>query len=286
VGIWDDMRGLEASYKTIGQIAAVLALMPFGLVIRELNIPFVGVVSIEPWLGISLTLFWIVGIMNTLNFVDGIDGLAAGVTITILFALSVISIVTNQLLMVIVCIILAGSVVGFLRYNFPPASIFMGDCGAMFLGFVLAVISTKVIFQNPQITANSTVPVLIFGLPILDTTWAIVRRLKKRRSPFKADILHTHHRLVNIGFTQRQAAFTLYAASLLSVMAGLAIVFAGSDKLAIAILASMLVIALVGIAVLSRLSSFLEIPKPGIAPTNPDKSLSETLTRKEISTRL
>jgi UDP-GlcNAc:undecaprenyl-phosphate GlcNAc-1-phosphate transferase len=271
VGVWDDLWGLKARRKLIGQVVAVLAIMPFGFVIRRFGIPFVGIVEIGWKLGMPLTLFWIVGIANTINFIDGMDGLAAGTVITISSVLFVISVVTGQLLMAIVCLILAGSTLGFLRYNFHPATIFMGDCGAMFLGFMLAAVSVEILFQNPSVTASSFVPVLIFGLPIVDTSWAIIRRLKRRRSPFHADSLHIHHRLINLDFTQRQAVLVLYAVSSLSVTAGLIIALTGSEKLAVILSASMLAIALAGIMVLNRVS-----PSPSLLehePVQPSGSL-------------
>jgi UDP-GlcNAc:undecaprenyl-phosphate GlcNAc-1-phosphate transferase len=261
VGIWDDLWGLKAGRKLVGQVVAVLAIMPFGFVIREFSIPFAGVVEIGWKLGIPLTLFWIVGVANTINFIDGMDGLAAGTVITISCALFVISVVTDRLLMAVVCLVLTGSTLGFLRYNFHPATIFMGDCGAMFLGFMLAAVSVEVLFQNPSIAASSFVPVLIFGLPILDTSWAILRRLRRRQSPFHADNFHIHHRLIDLGLTQRQAAVVLYAVSSLSVTAGLTIALAGSERLGVVLSASMLAVALAGIMVLNRVSPSPKLPE-------------------------
>ncbi len=251
---WDDLRDLSARKKLVGQIVAVLVLMPFGFVIRELNIPFVGVVEVGWYLGALLAIFWIVGITNTINFIDGMDGLAAGIAIIISSTLFIISILSGQLIMALICLALTGSALGFLRYNFHPASIFMGDCGAMFLGFMLAAISVKLLFQSTTIVASSCLPVLIFGLPIVDTSWAIMRRLRRRRSPFHADSFHTHHRLINLGLTQFVAVVILYASSLLCVSAGLIIILIGSEKLAVVIAAFMLVIALVGIIMLGRAS--------------------------------
>ncbi len=262
VGIWDDLWVVKARNKMIGQFAAVLVLMPFGFIIRELNIPFVGVVTIRWELGLLLSLFWMTGIVNTINFIDGIDGLAAGVSITISSALFALSVITGQLLMAAICLILAGSTLGFLRYNFYPASIFMGDCGAMFLGIVLAAVSTKVIFQNPVMNANCLIPVLLFGLPIIDTSWAIVRRTIIGESPFKADCYHTHHRLLDLGCTQRQAAIILYLTSLLSISAGFIIYLVGSDTLAVIISAVTLALALTGIGILSHAVP-LPPPDPG-----------------------
>ena len=167
LGTWDDLRGVNAPRKLAGQVAAILVMIPFGFVIRELNIPFAGVVEVGWPLGVLLALFWIVGITNTINFIDGMDGLAAGTSVTISLALFVISVLTNQLFMAFICIALAGSTLGFLRYNFHPATIFMGDCGAMFLGFALAVVSIRILFQNTSIAASSFIPILIFGLSLI-----------------------------------------------------------------------------------------------------------------------
>jgi UDP-GlcNAc:undecaprenyl-phosphate GlcNAc-1-phosphate transferase len=254
VGIWDDVRGLNAPKKSIGQLAAVLAAIPFGFVIRELNIPFVGIVDVGNVLGTLLAVFWVVGIINTINFIDGLDGLAGMITIGILTALFVISYFTDQIQMVLACIVLAGAVIGFLRYNFHPAKIFMGDCGAMFIGFIMAMIAIKVLFQNPDITASSVVPVLIFGLPIINTVWAILRRLKRGVSPFSPDLGHIHNRLLNLGLTQRTVVLILFSANLLSIASGLAIVFLKSEKITLVLCASMLVIGLAMVIVINRIS--------------------------------
>lgn len=262
LGIWDDLWVVKARNKLLGQFAAVMVLMPFGFIIRELNIPFVGAVTVRWELGLLFSLFWMTGIVNTINFIDGLDGLAAGVSITITSALFVLSVATGQLLMAAICLILAGSTLGFLRYNFHPASIFMGDCGAMFLGFILAGVSIKVIFQNPAINANCLIPVLLFGLPVIDTSWAIVRRTIIGESPAKADCYHTHHRLLDLGCTQRQVAIILYLISLLSISAGFIIYLVGSDTLAVTLSAVMLVLALTGIGILSHAAP-LPPPDPG-----------------------
>ena len=260
-GIWDDLWILVARSKLLGQIAAALILIPFGFVIRRLNLPFVGAIDISWQVGIPLTIFWVVGITNTINFIDGLDGLAAGVTVTIAAAFFIISVVSNQIIMAMVCLIAAGSALGFLIYNFHPASIFMGDCGAMFLGFALAAVSVKLMFQNPSTPSSSFVPMLIFGLPIVDTTWAIMRRLRRRESPFHADSSHTHHRLVDLGFTQPRAAVILYIASLVCISSGVIIALKNNDMLTVILSACILIAVLAGTIVLSRISSSRKLPK-------------------------
>jgi len=255
VGIWDDLWGLNAPKKIAGQIAAALMLMPFGFVIRELNIPFVGIVQVGWELGALFAIFWIVGIVNTINFIDGIDGLAAGVAVIISLALFAVSIATGQVLMAAICVVLVGGALGFLRHNFHPATIFMGDCGAMLLGFVLAAVSIKVLFQNPSVSTGPLTSVLIFGLPVVDTTWAIIRRLAKRESPFCADKQHIHHRFVDIGLTQRQTVVALYAISSLSAAAGVIVALFGNDKSGVIISACMMATAAIGVAMLSRMTA-------------------------------
>jgi len=256
LGILDDLWGVSAGKKFIGQVAAALILAAFGFTIRKLNIPFVGVIDLGWKFGIPFSIFWIVGIINAINFIDGMDGLATGVIMLISSALFVVSVITGQLLAGIVCLVLVGSLVGFLRYNFHPASIFMGDCGTMFLGFTLAAVSIKVFFQNPSITASSVAPVLIFGLPIADATWAITRRLSRQMSPFRADGLHIHHRLMSLDLTQRQAVVILYAVSSLSATAGLVVALTNNEKSAVVISVFMLVVALVGITALNSAAPF------------------------------
>lgn len=149
---------------------------------------------------------------------------------------------------------LAGAVLGFLRYNFHPATIFMGDCGSMFLGLIMAVISIKVLFQNPDIAASSVIPVLIFGLPITNTIWAILRRLRKGISPFSPDLSHLHNKLLNLNLSQRVVVMILLSANILSIASGLAIVFSKSEKLALILCASMSVIGLAMVMVINHIS--------------------------------
>ena len=285
-GIWDDLWSLTARRKMVGQVAAALILVPFGFVIRRLNLPFVGTIDVGWQVGVSLTVFWVVGIVNTINFIDGMDGLAAGVTVTIAAALFIVSVMNHHLLMAIVCLIVAGSALGFLRYNFHPASIFMGDCGAMFLGLALAAVSVRVMFQSSSPTTISFVPVLIFGVPIADTTWAIMRRLRKRESPFHADSFHTHHRLFDIGFTQRRVAIILYIASIVCVSAGIIIAVTDSEMLAVVLSACILAATLIGAITLGRKSPSQKLPKHSIVqPSESSQSVIRRLYSKDSSYR-
>lgn len=256
LGLGDDLWGMNAWKKMIGQAIAALTLIPFGFVIHELNVPFLGVIELGTKLGVPFTIFWIVGIINAINFIDGIDGLAAGVAFIIASVLFVIAAVTGQLLIGAVCLVIAGSTLGFLRHNFNPASIFMGDCGAMFLGLVLSAASVKILFQNTSIAAGALAPILIFGLPIADTTWCIVRRISRQVSPFSADGRHTHHRLIILGLTQRQTVAILYVAASLSSAVGLVLALVGSEKSAVIVFVFMFVVALIGASILGHAVPF------------------------------
>ncbi len=254
IGIWDDIRGLNATKKLIGQLATAFSILPFGFIINQVNFPFAGVINIGNPLGALLTVFWTIGIMNAINFIDGIDGLAGTVTLFILISLSIISFITGQIQMFIICLVLAGAVLGFLRYNIHKASIFMGDSSAMLLGFVTSAIAVKVVFQNSNITSNSMVPVLIFGLPVVDATWGILRRLRRGTSPFSADLGHLHHRLIKLGFSQGKTLTILGLLGALSTSAGLIVVFLKNEILSIIISGSMLTIALFIVIFLGRTS--------------------------------
>lgn len=254
IGIWDDIRGLNAIKKLLGQLATALSILPFGFIINQINVPFLGVINIGSPLGALLTVFWVIGIMNAINFIDGIDGLAGTVTLVILIALSIISYIVSEAQMFIVSIVLASAILGFLRYNIHKANIFMGDSGAMLLGFVSSTVTIKVLFQNSDIVSSSMIPVLIFGLPIVDATWGILRRLRKKKSPFSADLGHLHHRLINLGLSQDKALLTLGLIGLLSTSVGVAIVFLKSEILSVILCGLMLIIALLMVIFLGRMS--------------------------------
>ena len=228
VGVVDDIdsTGLRASKKFFGQLLAALTLVPFGFVIDSLHLPFFGIVDLNFAVGLALTITWIIGVTNALNLIDGMDGLASGLALLACIALTVLSILSGKLLMTIVLIAIFGSVLGFLYYNWPPAKIFLGDCGAMFLGFLLAAVSIETSFKSngiePSMLSNVTfVPVLALGVPILDTTTAIVRRLWHRKSVCSPDRKHIHHRLLDVGFTARQANLILYGVSIVLAVTGL-----------------------------------------------------------------
>lgn len=208
VGIWDDINNLRATTKLIWQIIAALIVVSFGVEISFISIPFNGLVAIG-FFAIPLTLLWVVGITNAINLIDGLDGLAAGVIIISSVALFFVALRTHQIGAAILMLAMIGATLGFLRYNFFPASIFLGDSGSMFLGFVLATSSIIGVLKTTLVVAL-IVPVLVLGVPIFDTLFAIGRRLSVGKHPFEADNKHIHHMLLRAGFNKREAVLAIY----------------------------------------------------------------------------
>ncbi len=218
MGMMDDIYNLKAWVKLAVQVAAALVVTFCGVVIDKIAW-FNTFIYFGDW-AIPITVLWIVAITNTINLIDGLDGLACGITAISSISLLVVSALTVQNpTVIVIAAILAGSCLGFLPYNLNPAKIFMGDVGAMFLGFVLSVISIQGFFKVNAVVAF-IVPFLVLGLPILDTLFAIIRRLLKGQHPFHADRKHFHHRLIDMGLNQKQAVMLLYAiSSLLGIAA-------------------------------------------------------------------
>ena len=221
LGLVDDYKNLPAKIKLLGQIgaAAVLVLF-FDVRIDFVTDPFGDYIYLE-WFALPATMFWLVGLTNTVNLIDGLDGLAAGVAAIASFTIMLIALEQSFVLVAVMTAALAGAALGFLKYNFNPAQIFMGDTGSMFLGFMLAGISVTGAVKSVA-TIALVVPVFALGLPILDTTFAIVRRLRGGVPIFKPDKGHLHHRLLSVGFTQRQAVLLMYVISALFGLSAIA----------------------------------------------------------------
>jgi UDP-GlcNAc:undecaprenyl-phosphate GlcNAc-1-phosphate transferase len=213
VGMIDDIRSLRPTTKLIWQIAAAFIVMYFGVEISFISNPFNGLWPIG-FLGMPLTLLWLVGITNAINMIDGLDGLATGVTAISAMTLFFVALRTHQIGAAILMLALGAAALGFLRYNFSPASIFLGDSGSMFLGFILASSSIIGVLKTTLVVAL-VIPVLILGVPIFDTLFAIGRRLKDRKHPFEADDRHIHHMLLRAGFNKREAVLAIYIACFL-----------------------------------------------------------------------
>ncbi len=213
-GIIDDLKGLSPKMKIVFQLSAGLVLILGDVKVDFITNPFSSQSTLLylKWLSIPITLFWVVGITNTLNLIDGLDGLAAGVAMISSLSLMFVASKFGYGNIIILSAIVAGSCLGFLPYNFNPAKIFMGDTGALFLGFMLAAISIEGVMKSVA-TIAIIVPILILGVPIFDTTFAIFRRLLNGQSIMSADKGHLHHRLLNRGYSQRKTVLTLYGIS-------------------------------------------------------------------------
>lgn len=226
LGALDDRFELSPKVKLIGQlIAALVVVVGFDLRIELINLPFDGNLYLYwDWITIPVTVLWIVGITNAVNLIDGLDGLAAGVSGIATAAMMVMALIMGNMVVALYCIILLGGILGFLYYNFHPAKIFMGDTGALFLGFNLAALS---ILGFKNVTLFSFImPILILGVPLSDTIFAMLRRYLNKRPISGADKEHLHHCLLSLGFSHRQAVLMIYGLSF--IFATAAIVFSQS----------------------------------------------------------
>jgi UDP-GlcNAc:undecaprenyl-phosphate GlcNAc-1-phosphate transferase len=210
VGAIDDFRGLVWWEKLGGQIAAAAIPTGFGIWMHRFTFPVLGVHAFPGWVGVPLTVFWIVAIMNMVNFLDGLDGLAAGVCAIsgVTFCLIALSLTRPE--PAVLGAIVFGGCVGFLRHNFYPARIFMGDSGALLLGFTLGALSVQGLLKTAAV-ATLLFPLLVLAVPIIDTSFVVAKRLKYGRPVFAADRSHLHHRFMNMGFSQPRAALTMWA---------------------------------------------------------------------------
>lgn len=222
LGIFDDIYDLKPYIKLLGQICAALVVCFSGVVIEKITW-FDQIIFFGNW-AIPITVLWIVAVTNTINLIDGLDGLACGIVAISSFALLAVSLLSaGNPTVTVVAAVLAGACLGFLPYNLNPAKIFMGDAGAMLLGFILSVISIQGFFKVNAVVSFG-IPFLVLGLPIVDTAFAIIRRLVKGQHPFRADRKHLHHRLIDMGLNQKQSVSLLYAISALLAIA--AVLFA------------------------------------------------------------
>ena len=222
LGLVDDYKNLPAKVKLLGQIvAACVLVLGFDVRIDFITDPLGDYIYLE-WLAIPATIFWIVGLTNTINLIDGLDGLAAGVSAIASVTIMLVALKQNFLLVTILTAALAGAASGFLFYNSHPAKIFMGDSGSMFFGFMLAGISVIGAVKSTA-TITLIVPILALGLPILDTTFAIVRRYRGGKPIFQPDKGHLHHRLLSLGFTHKQAVLLMYVISAILGMSAVAL---------------------------------------------------------------
>lgn len=240
LGVFDDIYNLNALFKFVVQILAALIVVAHGVRIDHISsfgfckTPYI---SLGIW-SVPLTLIWIVGVTNAVNLIDGLDGLAAGVSTISTVSLFAISLIMKESGVAIVTAAIAGAGFGFLPYNIHPAKIFMGDTGSTFLGFVLGSISVVGLFKSYAVISIA-VPFLILGLPIFDTLFAIVRRLLRGQSPMHADRGHVHHRLIDLGFNQKQTVIILLITSGLLSLSAVVLLLCGAKRALLLIIAVM-----------------------------------------------
>lgn len=218
-GVWDDIRSLNYKWKFLGQGIAVVIAIQGGVVIE--HVPFFGLDPAPAYVAYPLTVLFLLGITNAVNLFDGLDGLAGGCVLLTLSAIGVLAYESGGIPIVLMALATMGSVFGFLRYNTHPAFVFMGDAGSQFLGFTTAVLSILLLEEHHQ-ALNAGLPLLLLGLPILDTLSVMIQRLLEGRSPFSADRNHIHHKILDLAFTQYEAVCIIYIVQALMVCGALA----------------------------------------------------------------
>jgi len=213
LGLIDDIFEISPLVKLMGQIGAASILIYYGVQINFITNPLGGMIYLG-YFSFPVTILWVVGIINTVNLIDGLDGLAAGISIIATMTLFAVAMQEYRLIPAVLAIALAGSLSGFLKYNFHPAEIFMGDSGSMFIGFILAAISATGALKSAA-AVTIVVPILALGVPIFDTIFAIIRRVYHNKPIGEADQGHIHHRLMALGWSHRQAVIIVYGSSLM-----------------------------------------------------------------------
>src|SRR4051794_34685501 len=240
LGVYDDLRGVGPYVKFAVQAVAATMLFAGGL--RIVNIPGIFGNSTLPWyVGLLLTIVWVLAITNAFNLIDGLDGLAAGSALFSTMVAFVVALFNGPLLVEIMTIALAGAILGFLRFNFNPATIFLGDSGSLFIGFLLSALALHGAQKAPTIVAVA-IPIVSFGLPILETVLSVIRRLISGRPVFTADREHIHHKLLQHGMSHRQVVILLYGVSAVFAMLSLFLLWPTGSSLG-------LVMAVMGVGI-------------------------------------
>ena len=242
IGVIDDIVELKPSYKLLGQILAGVVLVLSGIKIEFVtNFLTRKLFPLGIWSNV-VTILWVVAFTNVVNFIDGLDGLASGVVAIASITIAFVAYSKGHTTISLLLFALAGSCIGFLKYNFNPAKIFMGDAGAMFLGYMLAAISALGAYKGP-ITLAVSIPIFVLVIPIIDTAFAIFRRLKKRKSISLGDKEHLHHRLLAVGLNQKQAVIAIYVGS---AMFGIAAIYADAvSGISSVIIVSTMIVAMI-----------------------------------------
>lgn len=251
VGLADDCRGLRGRHKLLGQLVAAGIVMGSGVWVQ--NIRLFGWQLDLGLLALPFTLFWLLGAINSLNLIDGMDGLLSCVGLIISLAIAVMAVLAYQWAAACVAVALAGALLGFLRYNFPPATIFLGDSGSMLIGLVVGVLAIQSSLKGPATIALAA-PLAVFAIPILDTGAAIVRRKLTGRSVYTTDRGHLHHCLLRRGFSNRHVLLCICCLCFLTVLGMLASQAFNNELLAI-----VSTLAVIGILIVSRLFGYAEV---------------------------
>ncbi|WP_411954036.1 glycosyltransferase family 4 protein [Alkalibacillus sp. S2W] len=248
-GVLDDILSLKPLTKLVIQIAAAVIVMSSGLMIEALTVPFMGHVDLGI-LSYAVTLFWIIGVTNALNLIDGLDGLASGVAAIAFGSILVMAISDSTTVVIYLSILYVASLLGFLVYNFYPAKIFLGDTGSLFIGYSLAVISMLGLFKNVTVF-SFIVPIMVLMIPIFDTLFAIIRRTINKQHIMTADRMHIHYVLLGLGFGHRNTVLIIYAFSIM--FGALAIIFTNATMILSLIIMGFLVVTLHFLAELTGL---------------------------------
>ncbi len=251
MGIIDDITPLRASLKFVIQILAALIPVYYGVQITCISNP--NLFSDNPywnfgWLSIPITVIWIVGLTNAVNLIDGLDGLAIGVSSISALTMLAIAILVAEPQVAVIMAALVGACIGFMPYNMNPAKIFMGDTGSTFLGYILACITIQGLFKFYAVI-SFVVPFLILGLPIFDTMFAIIRRISHGQNPMAPDRSHVHHRLIDMGLNQKQAVAVLYVISAILGLSAVVLATSGEIK-AILCLMALIIVCLIAVRVI------------------------------------
>lgn len=269
VGIWDDCKDIPAKVKLVGQIAAACIPVAFGIRVEFMSNPLDGLPLHLAVFSIPVTVIWIVGIINAVNLIDGLDGLAAGTSIIAAITMAIVGYSSGQYTMMALALILAGAALGFLRYNFHPAKIFMGDTGSMFLGYILSVLAVMGVAKSVTFISLVT-PILVLGIPIFDTLFAIIRRTIKHQPLFKPDKEHLHHCLLNMGFSHRNTVLVIYGINIVLAASGLLISYVTTTQ-------AMILLVIISTAVLvgARRLGIIGLKAPAVnnknIPDDPNK---------------
>ena len=283
VGLLDDLRGLSAKQKALWQVVAATIAYVAGFRIVGVSLPFGEVLSMGVF-SYAITVLWIVGIVNALNLVDGLDGLAGGIGFFVLLFHFVLGYNQSAILVCLVSAALAGAILGFLFYNFNPASIFMGDSGSLFIGFVLALSSIDA-GQKSSTTVALLTPIVAMGVPIMDTLFSMVRRFLERRPMFSPDRGHIHHRLLDLGLTQRRVVLILYGFTILLIVIAASLHFGRSWQVGLGLAA--LAVAFVAFAkIVGVIDRFTQrrLHRMGVYSTHTQRlraSIAEAIARTE-----